>query len=245
MIKKIYGDKVKIFPICDIESINIGRKVGYEVKIIDVPQEIKEISGTKIRDGIDSVQKEDQFSKMADNVHQYLISISPTFWLFGLPCSGKSTLAKELKTFFQNKKKQVLHFDGDLLRSGINQDLGFSDKDRKENLRRAAHLAKMFNNKGHTVICSFVTPTEEMREMIRNIVPNLCSIYLKCSLKECQKRDVKGMYEKAKRGEIKDFTGVSAPFEEPDKADIVIDSEKNSPEVCLKEIIKKARQIEF
>lgn len=245
MIKELYGDKVKVFPICDIKSINIGRNVGYEVRKIEVPDEVKKISATSIREKLNSNRIKEISEDLNEEVFKYLTTVSPTFWFFGLPCSGKSTLAKQLKEVLHNKKKHVLHFDGDLLRKGINQDLGFSDKDRKENLRRAAHLAKMFNSKGHTIICSFITPTQEMRDMIRSIVPNLCFIYTKCSLEECEKRDIKGMYKKAREGKIKNFTGINAPFEEPKDIDIVVDTEKYSPQDCLHQIIKEARQIRF
>lgn len=236
MIRKIYGDRVKVFPICDIESINIGRNVGYEIKKIEVPEQIKEISGTEIR-------KEPISSDVPDEIRKYIASISPTFWFTGLPCSGKSTLAKKLKEYLEDKHRRIFHLDGDLLRKGICQDLGFSDKDRKENLRRAAHLAKLLNETGLLVVASFITPTEEMRKMIRAIVPNLTLIYLKCSLETCMNRDTKGMYERAKKGEIKNFTGIDAPFEEPQNADIVIDTEHNNPQACLEQIIKDAKQI--
>lgn len=241
MIKRVYKDyqdRVQVFPICDIESINIGRNVGYEVKRIEVPENIQKISGTENR-------KQVIPADVVEEVKKYIASISPTFWFLGLPCSGKSTLAKKLGDYLADKNRRILHFDGDVLRGGLNQDLGFSDEDRKENLRRAAHLAKLFNEKGHTVTCSFITPTREMREMIRKVIPNLTFIYVKCSLETCKKRDVKGMYQKAERGEIKNFTGVDAPFEEPQNADIVVDSEKDDPDSCLLRILKQAKQIDF
>lgn len=232
MIKKVYGDKVKVFPICDVESINIGRKVGYEVNRIDAPDEIKKISGTKER-------KEVIPTNVPEEVRAYIASVSPTFWFFGLPCSGKSTLAKELEKHFLDKNRRVFHLDGDLLRSGLNKDLGFSPEDREENLRRAAHLAKMLNETGHMVMCSFITPTKKTRDMVRDIIPNVTMIYTKCSLEECKRRDVKGMYERAERGEIKNFTGVDAPFEEPEEADIVVDTEKLNVEESIQHIIEK------
>ncbi len=232
MIKKVYGDRVKVFPICDIESVNIGRKVGYDVNRIDAPEEIENISGTEER-------KEPLPTNVPDEVRAYIASVSPTFWFFGLPCSGKSTLAKELETYFLDKNRRVFHLDGDLLRSGLNKDLGFSPEDREENLRRAAHLAKMLNETGHMVMCSFITPTKKTRDMVRNIIPNVTMIYTKCSLEECKKRDVKGMYEKAEKGEIKNFTGIDAPFEEPQSPDIVVDTEKLSVEKSVEEIVSE------
>ncbi len=241
MIKRVYenyGDRVKVFPVCDIKSVNIGRKVGYDVNRIDVPDHIEEISGTRTR-------KQTFPTTVTDEVREYLTTISPTFWFTGLPCSGKSTLGKNLKSYLADSNRHVIRLDGDVLRGGLNKDLGFSNKDREENLRRAAHLSKLLNGMGHTVIASFITPTEEMRKMIRGIIPNLTFIYAKCSLDTCKKRDVKGMYKKAERGEIKDFTGVSAPFEEPKEAELVVDTENNSIQECLKKIIKEARQIDI
>jgi len=245
MIKKVYEKQVqngqmKIFPIVDIESINIGRKVGYDVNRIDVPEEIKKISGTKIRNGKSLIH-------VAKKVREYLITVSPTFWFFGLPCSGKSTLAKELKKALADKNNHIINLDGDVLRNGLNKDLGFSSKDRQENLRRAAHLAKLFNEKGHTSICAFVTPRQKMRKMITKIIGNVCWIYTKCSVEECARRDVKGMYKQAKAGKIKNFTGISAPFDEPDKKEnaIIVDTENNSIKECLKTIIQQAKQIDL
>jgi len=240
MIKRVYGDKVEVFSIVDIESINIGRRVGYSVNRIGVPENIKQISGTKIRE-----------SKAAVNVpravSQYIKTVCPTFWFFGLPCSGKTTLALELKKYLEDKNNHIVQFDGDVLRKGLNQDLSFSDSDRKENLRRAANLAQMFNSKGHAVMCSFVTPSNEMRKIIDSIIDNIAWIYVKCSADECMRRDIKGMYAKAKAGEIKDFTGVSASFDEPIKkfADVIVDSEKEEIGQSVNKIIKQARQIDL
>ena len=232
MIKKVYGDKVNVFAICDIESVNIGRKVGYDINRIDVPDDIEKISGTETR-------KEVIPTNVPDEVRAYVASVSPTFWFFGLPCSGKSTLAKELEKHFLDKSRRVFHLDGDLLRDGLNKDLGFSSEDREENLRRAAHLAKLLNETGHMVMCSFITPTEKTREMVKEIIPNVKMIYVKCSLEECIRRDVKGMYEKAKRGEIKEFTGINAPFEEPESPDLLIDSEEMGVEESIERIIER------
>jgi len=236
MIKRVYGDRVKTLKICDIESINIGREVGYDVNRIEVPEEIKKISGTDQR-------KEVIPNDTPDEVKEYIASVSPTFWFVGLPCSGKSTLAKKLKEVLADKNRHIIHFDGDLLRSGLNEDLGFSEEDREENLRRAAHLAKMFNEKGHSVVCSFITPTKEMRNMIRNIIPNLTFVYVKCPLDVCKERDVKGMYAKAEKGEIENFTGVDSPFEEPENAEVIVNSDELSEEEALEKIIQEAEQI--
>lgn len=160
-----------------------------------------------------------------------------TLWLTGLPCSGKTTLAKRLKEELDNRGFKTVHLDADDIRNKLNADLGFSPEDRKENLRRVAHVAKLFNENGSFVVASFVSPTNEYRKMIKEIIGNFKLVFLKCSLEACEKRDVKGMYKKAKNGEIKDFTGVSAPFEEPLDADIIVDTEHNSIEDCVKKIL--------
>jgi len=232
MIRKVYGDKVKIITIPDIESINFGRNVGYEIHRIDAPEEITEISGTNIRKG-----EENRVPKAAA---EYLRLLRTTIWFTGLPCSGKTTLVKQLKKELDRKGCRTVHLDGDVVRKGLNIDLGFSEEDRKENLRRVAHIAKLLNQQGNTVIASFVSPTNEMRSMVREIIGDMKLVYVKCSLKECEKRDREGMYKKARKGKIKDFTGISAPFEEPN-ADVVTDTENNSIDECIEKIIKKLK----
>lgn len=167
-----------------------------------------------------------------------MVAPNATLWLTGLPCSGKTTIAKRLKKELNNLGYRIVHLDGDAVRDTLNNDLGFSDADRKENLRRIAHVAKLFNENGNFVIASFVSPTERLRKMIKEIITNFKMIYVKCGVGTCEKRDVKGMYKKAKNGEIPDFTGVSAVFEEPKDADITIDTEKKDLETCVNDILE-------
>lgn len=229
MIRRVYGDKVEIIVIPDIKSINIGRNVGYAVNRIDPPEHIGKISGTNVRAGKEtSIPKE---------VEEYIKTLNTTLWLTGLPCSGKTTLAKRLKEELDNRGYKTVALDGDDVRGKLNADLGFSPEDRKENLRRIAHVARLFNHNGNFAVASFVSPTEEYRRMIKEIVGNFKLVYVKCSLKECEKRDIKGMYKKARNGEIKEFTGISAPFEEPKDADIIVDTEKDDVETCVKKIL--------
>ncbi|NQU95133.1 MAG: adenylyl-sulfate kinase [Candidatus Omnitrophica bacterium] len=233
MIRRVYGDKVEIIVIPDIKSINIGRKVGYDVNRVDPPADIGKISGTKVRAGEDS--------NVPPEVTEYIKTLRTTVWLTGLPCSGKTTLAKRLKEELDNRGYKAVHLDGDDVRGKLNKDLGFSVEDRKENLRRIAHVAKLFNENGNFVIASFVSPTNEYRRMIKETIGDFKLVYLKCSLETCEERDVKGMYKRARLGEIKEFTGVSAPFEEPDSADIVVDTENQDPETCVKQILSSLR----
>lgn len=233
MIRRVYGDKVEIIVIPDIKSINIGRKVGYDVNRIDPPDNIGKISGTNVRAGKDT--------SVPEEVADYIKTLRTTLWLTGLPCSGKTTIAKRLKEELDNRGYNAVHLDGDDVRGKLNADLGFSAEDRKENLRRIAHVAKLFNESGNFVIASFVSPTNEYRKMIKEIIGNFKLVHINCSLKACEKRDVKGMYKRARLGEISEFTGVSAPFEVPDDADIVVDTEKNDVETCVSEILKELK----
>ncbi len=230
MIRRIYGEKVKIITIPDIESVNIGRNVGYEINLIKVPKKISNISATAIRNG-------SAFS-LPDEVSNYLSLFKKTIWFTGLPCSGKTTIAKELKTELNKRGFNAVHLDADELRKTINSDLGYSDEDRMENIRRIVHIAKLFNQNNIPVVASFITPTNEMREMVKNTLDNPFLVYTKCSLEECKKRDSKGMYMKAIKGELGYFTGVSAPFENP-KEVFTVDTEKHQAYECCLKIMKK------
>ena len=228
MIWRVYGDTVKTIVIPDIESINIGRKVGYEVNRIDSPEEVAQISGTNVRAGKDG--------SVPPEVAEYIKTLRTTLWLTGLPCAGKTTLGKRLKEELDNRGYNTTHLDGDDVRSALNEDLAFSQEDRGENLRRVAHVAKLFNKSGMFVIASFISPTNELREMVRNIIGNFKLVYVKCDLNVCEQRDTKGMYRSARLGEIPEFTGISAPFEEPNP-DIVVDTENKNVEECVREIL--------
>lgn len=178
---------------------------------------------------------------MPFEVTEHIETPRMTLWITGLPCAGKSTLAMRLREELDNRGYKVIHLDGDDIRDRLNADLGFSPQDRKENLRRAAHVAKLFNENGNFVVASFVSPSNQVRKMIAGIIGNFKLVYAKCSLETCEKRDVKGMYKKARSGEIPEFTGVSAPFEEPGKGSIVVDTEKNNLEDCIEQILEELR----
>ena len=139
------------------------------------------------------------------------------FWLTGLSGSGKSTLAAGVQRSLHAQGKLVYVLDGDNVRAGINKNLGFSEADRIENIRRIAEAAKLFLDAGVITVCSFVSPTNELRALAKKIIGenDFLEIYVNSSLGSCEERDVKGLYAKARRGEIKDFTGIDAPFEAP------------------------------
>lgn len=148
------------------------------------------------------------------------------FWFTGLSGSGKSTIAKGLEKALHEKGYLVMVLDGDNVRMGINNNLGFSDADRTENIRRIAEVAKLFVNCGVVTICCFVSPTLAIRELAKDIIgaEDFKEVYINTPLEECERRDVKGLYAKARKGEIKDFTGISAPFEAPISPDLEIET---------------------
>jgi len=166
-------------------------------------------------------------------------------WFTGLSGSGKTTLASNLEKelFFRRFFCQVL--DGDNIRTGINNNLGFSEDDRMENIRRISEVSKLLVNTGMITICSFISPTDEIRNLARNIIgkDDFIEIFLNPPLEVCEERDVKGLYKKARAGEIKDFTGISSPFEAPINPDLEIDTSttsiKDSVEMIFNTIIDR------
>ncbi len=155
-------------------------------------------------------------------------------WFIGLSGSGKTTLANALFEELNKKYPSALlkKLDGDLLRNGLNNNLGFSLEDRNENIRRSAEVAKLFYETGFVVLASFITPTHHNQKLLTDIFQNnsnsLFKVFIDCPLEVCEQRDVKGLYKKARAGEIKEFTGISSPFEKPlaNEIDLVIDSSK-------------------
>lgn len=149
--------------------------------------------------------------------------MKPVLWLFGLPSSGKTTLARALRDHFQESGRHAVLLDGDELRSGLCADLGFSDADRSENLRRAAQMARLLATQGQTVVCAFVTPKEHHRALVRQILgESLRLIHIHCPLEVCISRDVKGLYAKAVAGAMTGMTGLQDGFEPPLAVDATI-----------------------
>jgi adenylylsulfate kinase len=165
---------------------------------------------------------------------------SKVIWMSGLSGSGKTTIAKylEQKLHAIGVLTQVL--DGDNVRTGINNNLGFSEEDRTENIRRIAEVSKLFLNCGIVTINSFVSPTNEIRQQARDIIgeDDFIEIFIDTPLEVCESRDVKGLYAKARKGEIKNFTGIDAPFETPDKAALVIKTENKTIEESGEELFQ-------
>jgi adenylylsulfate kinase len=158
-------------------------------------------------------------------------------WLTGLPCSGKTTIAVELENHLQNIGIHATRLDGDVVRTTISKDLGFSKEDRDRNIERIAYVAELLARNGVHVIVSFVSPYRRMRDFARSICPYFHEVYVKCDINECVKRDVKGMYKLALEGKIKDFTGIDDPYEEPMNPDLVLETDKHTIDICLKKSI--------
>lgn len=158
-------------------------------------------------------------------------------WLFGLSGSGKSTLAVGLEKRLFEAGFATHLLDGDNVRAGLNRNLGFSDGDRAENIRRISEVSKLLLQAGLVVINSFITPLRANRESARAILgPDLLEIYIKCSFETCAARDVKGLYAGAGKGEVANFTGKDSLFEEPTRCDLTLDTENASPEETLQQL---------
>jgi len=171
----------------------------------------------------------------------YLKQHAKVIWFTGLSGSGKTSLASmlEKKLFELNYFCQIL--DGDNVRSGINKNLRFTEEDRVENIRRIAEVSKLFMNCGIILICAFISPTKKMREMAKEIIgeADFLEVYVNTPIEVCEKRDPKGLYKKARSGEIQDFTGVSAPFEPPENPFLVVDNSGPGMEETVRQMLKK------
>ena len=171
----------------------------------------------------------------------YLKQRGKVIWMTGLSGSGKTTLASALekRLFELNYFCQIL--DGDNVRSGINRNLRFTDEDRMENIRRIAEVSKLFMNCGIILICAFISPTNEMREMAREIIgeADFLEVFIDTPLEVCEQRDPKGLYKKARAGEIKNFTGISAPFEVPTHPFMAVDNTREDIDETVREMLKR------
>lgn len=172
---------------------------------------------------------------------------SPVIWLTGLSGSGKSTIANELSLRLQKLGKLSYTLDGDNIRMGLNKDLGFSEEDRKENIRRIAEVAKLLSDSGVIVITSFISPFIEERNKAKEIIgeENFIEVYISTPLDICEWRDPKGLYKKARKGEIPFFTGIDSPYEAPINPDITIQTDKYSPLQCSEQIEAYLRMNDF
>ena len=164
----------------------------------------------------------------------------PVVWLTGLSGSGKSTIANELELALHKLGAKSYVLDGDNIRAGLNKDLGFSDADRKENMRRIAEVAKLFSDSETITITAFISPFRQERAEAKEIIgaKNFIEVYVDASLEICEQRDVKGLYKKARSGEIPNFTGIDSPYETPNNPDILLESGKLTINECVDKLLK-------
>ena len=172
--------------------------------------------------------------RLRNNGHQ-----AKVIWLVGLSGSGKSTLAGNIEAILHQKGYKTYLLDGDNVRLGLNNDLGFSSKDRTENIRRIAEVARLFNEAGIIVLSAFISPLAADRAQAQRLIgsENFIEIFIDCPLHVCEKRDVKGLYAKARKGLIPNFTGIDAPFENPKQPDLTVNTETDPPELSLKKLL--------
>lgn len=166
-------------------------------------------------------------------------------WFTGLSGSGKSTLADALELRLHAHGYKTYLLDGDNIRFGLNKNLDFSDEGRKENIRRIGEVAKLFNDAGLIVLTAFVSPFKDDRQLVRELLPagDFVEIYVNTPIEICEQRDVKGLYKKARTGEIKDFTGISSPYEAPENAEVEIKTQNRSIDSCVDELMDAIKSI--
>lgn len=172
---------------------------------------------------------------------------SSILWFTGLSGAGKSTITVELERRLYQLGIYTYRLDGDNIRHGLNKDLGFSPEDRKENIRRIGEVAKLFVDAGILTLAAFISPYQENRDQVRSLVADseFIEIYVKCSLETCEQRDPKGLYKKARNGEISGFTGIDAPYEEPMNPELTIDTEEHSLDESVKLVINYLLENEY
>ncbi|QPQ34551.1 MULTISPECIES: adenylyl-sulfate kinase [unclassified Lysinibacillus] len=177
-----------------------------------------------------SITKEE---RRTQNKHQSFI-----LWFTGLSASGKSSVANALARALFERGNQAFVLDGDNVRHGLNNDLGFDEVSRKENIRRIGEVAKLFVESGQIVLTAFISPYREDRQVVRKLVEEgeFLEVYVSCSVETCEQRDPKGLYKKARNAEIANFTGISAPYEEPEHPEFILDTERYSIEECVEQL---------
>jgi bifunctional enzyme CysN/CysC len=194
--------------------------------------------------------------RRATNVHFHALDLNAesraaakgqkpcVLWFTGLSGSGKSTIANELERLLYAQGRHTYMLDGDNVRHGLNQDLGFTDADRVENIRRVAEVSKLFVDAGLIVLVSFISPFRSERRMARDLVGEggFLEVYVDTPIEICMQRDPKGLYKRAQAGQIKNFTGIDSPYEAPENADIVLKTENTAPEVCAQRLIESLRK---
>ncbi|MCK1993349.1 adenylyl-sulfate kinase [Peribacillus muralis] len=164
---------------------------------------------------------------------------STVLWFTGLSGSGKSTIANAVAKELYNRSIRSYVLDGDNIRHGLSKDLGFSEADRTENIRRIGEVSKLFVDSGQFVLTAFISPFRADRQIVRDLLEEgeFIEVYIKCPIEECEVRDPKGLYDKARKGIIKDFTGIDSPYEEPEQPELILESSLYSVEECVEQVI--------
>lgn len=168
-----------------------------------------------------------------------------TLWFTGLSGAGKTTICRQVKTILLKRRRKVELLDGDVVRQHLTKDLGFSKEDRMTNVERVAFVANLLSKHGVIVLASLISPYREMREHAHQTISTFREVYVKCSLKTCIKRDVKGLYRKAIQGEIEQFTGISDPYEPPLNPDLLLDTEQETVGESAKKVIRFLQEQAF
>jgi len=168
-----------------------------------------------------------------------------TAWFTGLPCSGKTTVANRVAEALRDRGYRVERLDGDIVRRSLTSDLGFSKEDRDENIKRVTFVAKLLTRNGVAVLATFVSPYRERRRKTREEIGSFVEIYTRCPLEVCIQRDDKGMYKKALADEIKNFTGIDDPYEEPEEPELILYTDKESVEESAQKVLKKLEELGY
>ncbi len=166
-------------------------------------------------------------------------------WLTGLPSSGKTTIARKLEPVLRTYGFPVEVLDGDEVRKWLSPEAGFSREDRERHLRRVAYVSHLLARNGVVVIASFVSPYRSVRRFARELIKDFVEVYVKCSLETCIRRDPKGLYRRALRGEISDMTGIQDVYEEPENPEVVLDTEAESPDSCVEKILETLKNLGY
>lgn len=168
-----------------------------------------------------------------------------TIWFTGLPCCGKTTIAKQIGEILKEKGFRIEHLDGDIVREDLTRDLGFTRKDRDENIRRVAFVAKLLSRNGVVVLATFVSPYAVARRRAREEIGDFVEVFTKCPVEVCIHRDVKGMYKKALAGELKHFTGVDDPYEEPENPEVVLFTDEETVDESVRKVLDKLQDLGY
>ena len=187
----------------------------------------------KLQEGVSAVNK------------RYILLRGVTIWFTGLPSSGKSTVARILERNFRQWRLKCELLDGDVIRTNLSKGLGFSREDRDANIKRIGFVAHLLTRNDVIAIASAISPFRETRDYNRRLIGNFVEVYVKCSVDECEKRDVKGLFKKARAGEIKGFTGVDDPYEEPLHPEVVCETEKETPEGSAQKVVAKLVELGY